>query len=196
MARSMSSKCVFSRLPFRTFTALSRTLGGTQEFLPQVPSARMHARAVHQHAHARDACATRAAIYSHFWLLLQEYTLLYTYTYTYIDIQRIQYTDSMVPSFANFRLFTMHARASIPVYILGRFCSYMYIHYTPTLQNILYTTYMTALHQRPAKVNTVGGFPRSSQLARSTHFERASELQSLRAVDAVGNWGATVIMRL
>ena len=42
----------------------------------------------------------RAGIYSHFWLLLHEYTLLYTYTYTYIDIQRIQYTDSMVPSFA------------------------------------------------------------------------------------------------
>ena len=43
----------------------------------------------------------------------------------------------------------MHARASIPVYILGRFCSYMYIHYTPTLQNILYTTYIAALpHMR------------------------------------------------
>ena len=41
--------------------------------------------------------------------------------------------------------FTMHARAPIPVYILGRFYSYTNIHYTPTLQNILYTTYIAAL---------------------------------------------------
>ena len=46
---------------------------------------------------------------------------------------------------SSFVKFTMHSRAPIPVYILGRFCSYMYIHYTPTLQNILYTTYMPTL---------------------------------------------------
>ena len=41
--------------------------------------------------------------------------------------------------------FTMHARAPIPVYILGRFYSYTNIHYTPTLQNIHYTTYIPTL---------------------------------------------------
>ena len=39
----------------------------------------------------------------------------------------------------------MHARAPIPVYILDRFYSYMNIHYTPTLQNIHYTTYIPTL---------------------------------------------------
>ena len=41
--------------------------------------------------------------------------------------------------------FTMHARAPIPVYILGRFYSYTNIHYTPTLQDIHYTTYIPTL---------------------------------------------------
>ena len=62
-------------------------------------------------------------------------------------IQAIQTAWRQVLS--SFVKFTMHSRAPIPVYILGRFCSYMYIHYTPTLQNILYTTYIAALpHMR------------------------------------------------
>ena len=39
----------------------------------------------------------------------------------------------------------MHSRAPIPLYILGRFYSYTNIHYTPTLQNIHYTTYIPTL---------------------------------------------------
>ena len=46
----------------------------------------------------------------------------------------------------------MHARAPIPVYILGRFYSYTNIHYTPTLQNIHYTTYIPTLVVVPAVV--------------------------------------------
>ena len=46
---------------------------------------------------------------------------------------------------SSFVKFTMHSRAPIPPYIFGRFCSYMNIHYTPTLQNIHYTTYIPTL---------------------------------------------------
>ena len=55
-----------------------------------------------QAACPQQSAVARVGIYSHFWLLLQEYTLLYMYMYMYmyINIQRIQYTDSMVPSFA------------------------------------------------------------------------------------------------
>ena len=53
-------------------------------------------------AYAQQAHPNMVRIYSHFWLLLHEYTLLYMYTYMYIDIQRIQYTDSMAPSFVKF----------------------------------------------------------------------------------------------
>ena len=61
----------------------------------------------------------RVGIYSHFWLLLHEYTLLYStmYTYMYIDIQRIQYTDSMAPSFVKFcQVYHAFARAHTNVY--------------------------------------------------------------------------------
>ena len=61
--------------------------------------------------------AIRVGIYSHFWLLLHEYTLLYMYTYMYIDIQRIQYTDSMAPSFVKFcQVYHAFARAHTSVY--------------------------------------------------------------------------------
>ena len=60
----------------------------------------------------------RVGIYSHFWLLLHEYTLLYMYTYMYIDIQRIQYTDSMAPSFVKFcQVYHAFARAHTTVYL-------------------------------------------------------------------------------
>ena len=59
----------------------------------------------------------RVGIYSHFWLLLHEYTLLYMYTYMYIDIQRIQYTDSMAPSFVKFcQVYHAFARTHTSVY--------------------------------------------------------------------------------
>ena len=67
----------------------------------------------------------------------------------YVRLIKPVYKADQTYSMGNFRLFTMHARAPTPVYILGRFCSYMYIHYTPTLQNILYTTYMPALRMAP-----------------------------------------------
>ena len=65
------------------------------------------------------ACALlRVGIYSHFWLLLHEYTLLYMYMYMYIDIQRIQYTDSMAPSFVKFcQVYHAFARAHTTVYL-------------------------------------------------------------------------------
>ena len=64
------------------------------------------------------AAEPRASIYSHFWLLLHEYTLLYMYTYMYIDIQRIQYTDSMAPSFVKFcQVYHAFARAHTTVYL-------------------------------------------------------------------------------
>ena len=69
----------------------------------------------HSH-HLRDI--VRVGIYSHFWLLLHEYTLLYMYTYMYIDIQRIQYTDSMAPSFVKFcQVYHAFARAHTTVYL-------------------------------------------------------------------------------
>ena len=59
----------------------------------------------------------RAAVYSHFWLLLHEYTLLYMYLYMYIDIQHIQYTDSMAPSFVKFcQVYHAFARTHTSVY--------------------------------------------------------------------------------
>ena len=63
----------------------------------------------------------RIGIYSHFWLLLQEYTgtcmYMYMYTYMYIDIHRIQHTDSMAPSFVKFcQVYHAFARAHTSVY--------------------------------------------------------------------------------
>ena len=62
-------------------------------------------------------CTVRVGIYSHFWLLLHEYTLLYMYLYMYIDIQHIQYTDSMAPSFVKFcQVYHAFARTHTSVY--------------------------------------------------------------------------------
>ena len=82
-------------------------------------------------------------IYSHFWLLLHEYTLLYMYTYMYIDIQRIQYTDSMAPSFVKF---TMHARAHTSVY----FGPILLLHeYTLHSYTTKYTLHYVYSHPAP-----------------------------------------------
>ena len=68
------------------------------------------------------ACArTHTSVYFGPILLLHEYTLLdlvlYMYTYMYIDIQRIQYTDSMAPSFVKFcQVYHAFARAHTTVY--------------------------------------------------------------------------------
>ena len=85
-----------------------------------------------------------------------QYTVIFGYSYTNIhycicicicisiySIYNIQTAWRQVLS--SFVKFTMHSRAPIPLYILGRFCSYMNIHYTPTLQNIHYTTYIPTL---------------------------------------------------
>ena len=66
----------------------------------------------------------------------------------------------------------LHSRAPIPVYILGRFCSYMNIHYTPTLQNIHYTTYIPTLIKLHLAAGHNSGCTRFWPLraaARSTH---------------------------
>eukprot|EP01048_Picozoa_sp_COSAG05_P025637 COSAG05_NODE_6617_length_930_cov_1.406739_2_plen_86_part_01 len=78
------------------------------------------------------------------------YTVIFGYSYTNIhyciciricisiySVYNIQTAWRQVLS--SFVKFTMHSRAPIPLYILGRFYSYTNIHYTPTLQNIHYT---------------------------------------------------------
>ena len=85
-----------------------------------------------------------------------EYTVIFGYSYTNIhyciciricisiySVYNIQTAWRQVLS--SFVKFTMHSRAPIPLYILGRFYSYTNIHYTPTLQNIHYTTYIPTL---------------------------------------------------
>ena len=68
--------------------------------------------------------------------------------------------------------FTMHARAPIPVYILGRFYSYTNIHYTPTLQNILYTTYIAALCSIAQNATSIGPVRVASQPYRAATARR------------------------
>ena len=71
-----------------------------------------------RHLDQSRAVLHRVGIYSHFWLLLHEYTLLYMYMYMYIDIQHIQYTDSMAPSFVKFcQVYHAFARAHTTVYL-------------------------------------------------------------------------------
>ena len=79
----------------------------------------------------QQAASSRVGIYSHFWLLLHEYTLLYMYTYMYIDIQRIQYTDSMAPSFVKFcQVYHAFARTHTSVYF--RPILLLLVHVYPT----------------------------------------------------------------
>ena len=84
------------------------------------------------------------------------YMYTYMYVYMYIDIQRIQYTESMAPSFVKFcQVYHAFARAHTSVYfgpIL--LLLYMNIHYTPTLQNIHYTTYIPSLRVLAATTRT------------------------------------------
>ena len=106
-----------------------------------------------------DTGAEQCCKISHACSLLEsglQYTVIFGYSYTNIhyciciricisiySVYNIQTAWRQVLS--SFVKFTMHSRAPIPLYILGRFCSYMNIHYTPTLQNIHYTTYIPTL---------------------------------------------------
>ena len=107
----------------------------------------------------RSRPAARVGIYSHFWLLLHEYTLLYMYTYMYIDIQRIQYTDSMAPSFVKFcQVYHAFARAHTTVYLGPILLLHEYTLHSYTTKYTLHYVY-----SHP----DAGAMPRSLLLYRS-----------------------------
>ena len=96
--------------------------------------------------------AARAAIYSHFWLLLHEYTLLYMYTYMYIDIQRIQYTDSMAPSFVKFcQVYHAFARTHTSVYFGPILLLHEYTLHSYTTKYTLHYVYSHPGHEAKIK---------------------------------------------
>ncbi len=97
---------------------------------------------------------TRVGIYSHFWLLLHEYTLLYMYMYMYIDMQHIQYTDSMAPSFVKFcQVYHAFARTHTSVYFGPILLLHEYTLHSYTTKYTLHYVYCSPGYGTPFRLN-------------------------------------------